>query len=133
VADAVLAAADDVPYNVQRLCHQLWVLRAGKADRITERDIGDAIAGIVEQDAPHFSAAWDRLSLHQRQVLQGIARSGGRTIFARDFLAANRLGSHSSVQTSVRQLTKEQVLTRTDGEYRFADPFFREWVGTRLP
>lgn len=130
VADAVLAAADDVPYNVQRLCHQLWALRAGKADRLVERDIGDAIAGIVDQDAPHFSAAWDRLSLHQRQVLQAIARSGGRGIFARNFLAANRLGSHSSVQTSIRQLMKEQVLTKTEGEYRFCDPFLREWVGT---
>src|SRR5512137_485837 len=131
--DAVLAAADDVPYNVQRLCHQLWALRAGKADRITEQDIGDAIAGIVEQDAPHFSAGWDRLSLHQRQVLQAIARSGGRNVYAGEFLTAHRLGSHSSVQTSLRQLLKEQVLTKTDGEYRFADPFFREWVALRLP
>ena len=133
VGDAVLAAADDVPYNVQRLCHQLWTLRAGKADRITERDIGDAIAGIVEQDAPHFSAGWDRLSLHQRQVLQAIARSGGRNVFAGEFLTSHRLGSHSSVQTSLRQLLKEQVLTKANGEYRFADPFFREWVALRLP
>ena len=133
MGDAVLAAADDVPYNVQRLCHQLWALRAGKADRITEQDIGDAIAGIVEQDAPHFSAGWDRLSLHQRQVLQAIARSGGRNVFAGEFLTTHRLGSHSSVQTSLRQLLKEQVLTKTDGEYRFADPFFREWVALRLP
>jgi AAA+ ATPase superfamily predicted ATPase len=132
-ADAVLAAADDVPYNVQRLCHQLWALRAGKADRIAERDIGDAIAGIVEQDAPHFSAGWDRLALHQRQVLQAIARSGGRNVFAGEFLTAHRLGSHSSVQTSLRQLLKEQVLIKADGEYRFADPFFREWVALRLP
>ena len=132
VGDAVLAAADDVPYNVQRLCHQLWALRVGRADRITERDIGDAIAGIVEQDAPHFSAGWDRLSLHQRQVLQAIARSGGRNVFAGEFLTAHRLGSHSSVQTSLRQLLKEQVLAKVNGEYRFADPFFREWVGTRL-
>ena len=133
VGDAVLAAADDVPYNVQRLCHQVWALRAGKADRITERDIGEAIAGIVEQDAPHFSTGWDRLSLHQRQVLQAIARSGGRNLFAAGFLTTHRLGSHSSVQTSLRQLLKEQVLTKADGEYRFADPFFREWVALRLP
>lgn len=131
--DAVLAAADDVPYNVQRLCHQLWELRAGKADRITEEDIGDAIAGIVEQDAPHFSAGWDRLSLHQRQVLQAVARSGGRNVFAGEFLTAHRLGSHSSVQTSLRQLLKEQVLAKANGEYRFTDPFFREWVALRLP
>lgn len=133
VGDAVLAAADDVPYNVQRLCHQLWALRAGKAERITERDIGDAIGGIVEQDAPHFSAGWDRLSLHQRQVLQAIAKSGGRNLFAAEFLTSHRLGSHSSVQTSLRQLLKEQVLTKANGEYRFADPFFREWVALRLP
>jgi hypothetical protein len=133
VADAILAATDDVPYNVQRMCHQLWTLRAGKANRITEHDIGEAIAGILEQDSPHLGAAWDRLSLHQRQVLQAIARSGGRNLFAAEFLASHRLGSHSSVQTSLRLLLKEQVLSKANGEYRFADPFFREWVSSRLP
>ncbi|RPI11348.1 MAG: ATP-binding protein [Zetaproteobacteria bacterium] len=131
VLDAVLAAADDVPYNVQRLCHQLWALRAGRAERIAERDIGEAIAAIVEQDAPHFSAAWDRLSLHQRQVLQAIARGGGRNVFAATYLAAHRLGSHSSVQTSLRLLVKEQVLAKVQDEYRFTDPFLREWIAIR--
>jgi uncharacterized protein len=133
VLEAILAAADDVPYNVQRLCHQLWDTCAGKADRITERDIGKAIAIIVDQDTPHFSSAWERLSLHQRQVLQAVARSGGRNVFAREFLSAHRLGSHSSVQTSLRQLLKDQVLSKADGEYRIADAFFREWIATRLP
>jgi len=133
VVDAILAAADDVPYNVQRLCHQVWALRAGRAAHVTERDIREAIAGILEQDAPHLGAAWERLSLHQRQVLQAIARSGGQKVFGREFLAAHRLGSHSSVQTSLRLLLKDQVLFKANGEYRFADPFFREWVGSRLP
>jgi len=129
ILDAILAAGDDIPYNVQRLCHQVWTLCAGKADRIVERDIGEAIAQIVDQDAPHFSTAWERLSLHQRQVLQTIARAGGRNIFARSFLATHRLGSHSTVQTSLRQLLKDQVVLKVTGEYRIADPFFREWIG----
>ena len=132
VLDGILAAADDVPYNVQRLCHQLWALCAGRADRITEADIGKAMLMIVNQEAPYFSAVWDQLSLHQRQVLQAIARSGGRNVFASEFLTVHRLGSHSSVQTSLRQLLKEQVLVKVDGEHRIADPFFREWIGTRL-
>ncbi len=131
VLDAVLAAADDVPYNVQRLCHQLWALCAGRVDRITEGDIGKAIAGIVDQEAPYFSTIWDQLSLHQRQVFQAIARGGGRNVFASEFLVAHRLGSHSSVQTSLRQLLKEQVVLKVNGEHRIADPFFREWIGTR--
>jgi uncharacterized protein len=131
ILEAVLAAADDVPYNVQRLCHELWALRAGAADRIVESDIGAAIARIVEQDAPHYSALWDRLALHQRQVLQAIAQGGGRNVFAANYLSAHRLGSHSSVQTSLRQLIKEQVLLRTAEEYRFTDPFLREWITTR--
>jgi len=131
VLDAVLAAADDVPYNVQRLCHQLWALCAGRVDRITEGDIGKAIAAIVDQEAPYFSTIWDQLSLHQRQVLQAIARGGGRNVFASEFLVAHRLGSHSSVQTSLRQLLKEQVALKVNGEHRIADPFFREWIGTR--
>ncbi len=131
VLEAILAAADDVPYNIQRLCHQLWDILTGKADRITERDIGKAIAIIVDQDTPYFSAAWDRLSLHQRQVLQAIVKAGGRNVFASKFLMAHRLGSHSSVQTSLRQLLKEQIVFKTDGEYRIADAFFQEWIGSR--
>jgi hypothetical protein len=73
------------------------------------------------------------LPIYQRQVLQAIARSGGQKVFAREFLAAHRLGSHSSVQTSLRVLLKDQILFKANGEYRFADPFFREWIGTRLP
>ena len=133
VLDAVLATADDIPYNVQRLCHQLWAMRAGASERLTEKDVGEALALIVGQDAPHFSTAWDRLSLHQRQVLQAIARSGGRNVFTRDFLATHRLGASSSVQRSLAQLLKEQVIQKANGEHRFSDPFFREWVSARLP
>lgn len=114
-----------------RLCHELWALRAGRADRITEREIGEALANIVGQDSPHFGAAWDRLSLHRRQVLQAIARAGGRNVFSSSFLTTHRLGSHSSVQTSLRQLLKEQAVHKAEKEYRISDPFFREWIGTR--
>jgi hypothetical protein len=37
------------------------------------------------------------------------------------------------MQTSLRRLLKEQVLLKVDGEYRIADPFFREWIGSRMP
>ncbi|HEX9880143.1 MAG TPA: ATP-binding protein [Candidatus Binatia bacterium] len=133
VLEAVLTAADDVPYNVQRLCHQLWADSAGNVKRITEKDIGTALASIVAQDTAYFSAIWDGLSLHQRQVLQAITRAGGRNVFASEFLAAHRLGSHSSMQTSLRQLLKEQIVFKVDREYRLADAFFREWVSSRLP
>jgi hypothetical protein len=109
----------------------LWALCAGRVDRIVEGDIAKAIAAIVEQEAPYFSTTWEQLSLHQRQVLQAIARGGGRNVFASKFLAAHRLGSHSSVQTSLRQLLKEQIVFKANGEHRIADPFFREWIGTR--
>ena len=129
--DAILATADDIPYNVQRLCHQLWAMRAGRAERLTEADLGAAVAAVVEQDTPHFSSTWERLSLHQRQVLQAIARSGGRNVFSAAFLQAHRLGPPSSVQTSLRLLLKGQLLSRSGGEYRITDPFLREWIATR--
>ena len=77
--------------------------------------------------------AWDHLSLHQRQLLQAITRAGGRNVFASEFLVVHSLGSHSSVQTSLRQLLKEQTLIKSNGEYRIADAFFREWIGGRAP
>jgi hypothetical protein len=133
VLEVILATADDIPYNVQRLCHQLWAMQAGASERLTEKDVGEALTMIVGQDAPHFSAAWDRLSLHQRQVLQAIARSGGRNVFTKEFLATHRLWASSSVQRSLAQLLKDQIVQRVNGEYHFSDPFFREWVSIRLP
>jgi hypothetical protein len=133
VLEVILASSDDIPYNVQRLCHQLWAMRTEGREALTENDVGAALAMIIGQDAPHFSAAWDRFSLHQRQVLQAIARSGGRNVFAKDFLATHRLGASSSVQRSLAQLLKEQVIQKANGEHRFADPFFREWISARLP
>ncbi|NIO06718.1 MAG: hypothetical protein GTO40_01535 [Deltaproteobacteria bacterium] len=133
VLESILAAADDVPYNVQRLCHQIWADRAGQSKRVTDKDIEAALATILDQDNAYFTALWDGLSLHQRQVLQAITKTGGRNVFASEFLTSHRLGSHSSVQTSLRKMLKEQIVFKVEGEYRIADAFFREWIGNRLP
>ncbi|MCK9483883.1 MAG: hypothetical protein M0R34_05925, partial [Candidatus Marinimicrobia bacterium] len=70
----------------------------------------------------------DSLTLHQRRVLQAIARNGGQNILSQEFILENNLGNSSSVQTSIRLLMKRQILDRESGIYFLTDVFFREWI-----
>jgi hypothetical protein len=59
----------------------------------------------------------------RRRELAELARElgGGQHLF---LLSPRRYG-----KTSLRQLLKEQVVLKVNGEYRIADPFLREWIG----
>jgi len=53
----------------------------------------------LQPEAPAFMAAWDLLSLKQKQVLTALAEAGQRKhIFASDFIQEYKLGAASSVE-----------------------------------
>lgn len=129
--DAILDVAEDVPYNVQRICHELWDFCKGKGG-VERADLDKALELIIMQDEVHFTRSWDDLSLHQRMLLEAIATAGESNLFSRDFITQHQLRSHSSVQTSLRRLMNSQMVTKTDVGYKISDLFFRGWILKRL-
>jgi hypothetical protein len=83
---------------------------------------------ILNENAPIYISLWDSLSLHQRRVLQAIARNGGNNIFSQEVIQDHNLGNTSSVQTSLRLLMKRLLLDREEKVYFITDVFFKEWV-----
>jgi len=127
----IILVTENIPYNIQFLCHQIWDKCFGKKE-ITVNNVEKAITEITSSQTPVYITIWDNLTLHQRQVVRAIAISGGKSIFSQDFLQQYNLGSPASVQTSVNLLMSREILDRENGRYLFLDVFFKEWIRKKM-
>ena len=69
-----------------------------------------------------------RYSLPQARVLKSIAVLGGKSVFSKEFLASSATYNASSVKVAVGKLENEEIIYSFNGEFKFINPFFGEWV-----
>lgn len=69
-----------------------------------------------------------RLTPLQMRVLKALAEKGGTEIYATGFLAAASTRNAASVKRAIDKLVREGLVFAREKEYRFVNPFFREWV-----
>ena len=127
VIDKILELTENYPYNVQYLAHELWDMKVDKK-KIHVEDVEAGLLKILNEEEPFFTKIWDNLTLHQRNVLQAIAVSGGKKIFSENYIAKTDIGPASSLQTSVKLLIKKEIIDKTDNTYYINDVFFKEWI-----
>jgi hypothetical protein len=130
--DEILASSEEIPFNVQYLCHALWIVKNGTGE-VSVDDTRRAIEYILGSEGEYYAALWDQLSLHQRRTVRGLAKSGGAAPFTAAFLREHDLGPSASVARSLARLVKREVLKKNQEGYRFADPFLRAWILSRMP
>ncbi|OYD16382.1 hypothetical protein CH333_03535 [candidate division WOR-3 bacterium JGI_Cruoil_03_44_89] len=129
--EKIFTITEEIPYNIQFLCHQIWDKYYGQK-KITVDDVEATVKDIAFGQTPIYTTIWDRLTLHQRRVLKAIAASGGKGIFSQDFRQQYGLDSPASVQTSVNSLISHEFLDRENDSYVFLDVFFKEWISRRM-
>jgi hypothetical protein len=130
--DEILKISDEVPYNVQYLCHALWIIKESRGE-VLQEDMHRAVQHILLAEGDYYGALWDQLSLHQRRTVRALARSPGASPFASTFLREHDLGPSASVARSLSQLVKREIIKKAGGAYRFADPFFQAWILSTVP
>lgn len=126
---AVVELAGNLPYDVQRLAHELWDdARAEGAKSVGVDDLHRTLRRLLGEHEALFEAAWQRLTLAQRAALRAAILEDGRELLSADTRARYRLGGASTVQASLNALVREDVLARDEGRYAAVDSLFREWV-----
>ena len=53
---------------------------------------------------------------------------GDPKVFSGDFMETNGVKNASSVSKALKRLVGDEILYEFGGEYRFENPFFREWM-----
>jgi uncharacterized protein len=126
---AVVELAGNMPYDVQRLAHELWDdVRAEGRKSVGVEELHCTLKRLLGEQDALFELTWQRLTLAQRATLRAAVVEEGRELLAADTRARYRLGGASTVQASLNALVRDDVLVRDGPRFAVVDSLFREWV-----
>ena len=129
---AIVDLAGNLPYDVQRLAHEVWDdVKAGGGRSADLEDLHATLKRLLGEHAALFESTWQRLTLAQRGALRAAVLEDGRELLSADVRARHRLSGTSTVQASLAALVRDDILTREDGRYAAVDSLFREWIARR--
>ncbi len=129
---AIVELAGNLPYDVQRLAHEMWDdVRAAGARTASLDNLHGTLSRLLAEQDTMFEAVWQRLTLAQRAVLRAAVLQGGRELLSAETRTRFRLGGASSIQASLAALMKQDLLTRDSGRYHVVDSLLREWVALK--
>jgi hypothetical protein len=124
---AVVELAGNLPYDVQRLAHEVWDDVQGEKT-VGLDDLHQTLKRLLGEHDAIFEATWQRLTLAQRAALRATVLEEGRELLSGDVRARYRLGGPSTVQASLTALVREDIVAREGTQYVVVDSLFREWV-----
>jgi uncharacterized protein len=129
LGEAIVELAGNLPYDVQRLAHELWDdVRAAARKTVDLDNLHTTLIRLLGEHETLFESTWQRLTLAQRAALRSAVLEDGMELLAADKRSRHRLGGTSSVQASLAALVREDILMREGSRYVVVDSLFREWV-----
>jgi hypothetical protein len=129
---AIVELAGNLPYDVQRLAHELWddVRPAGRKTAGLD-DLHETLKRLLGEHETLFESIWQRLTLAQRATLRAAVVEEGRELLSADVRNRYRLSGTSTVQTALTALVREDILAREGTRYVVVDSLLREWIARR--
>ena len=130
VIEAIWTQYDGYTWFVQMMMNELYALTpSGKT--CTAMMIDEARRNVIMSQEQSYKDLMANLPPKQKIVLQAIAREGiAQNITSAKFIKKYNLNSASSVQSAVKMLLKNDIVTQTNNEYRIYNFFFSEWLAT---
>ena len=130
VIEAVWTQYDGYTWFVQMMMNELYALTpSGKT--CTAMMIDEARRNVIMSQEQSYKDMMANLPPKQKIVLQAIAKEGiAQNITSAKFIKKYNLNSASSVQSAVKMLLKNDIVTQTNNEYKIYNFFFSEWLAT---
>jgi uncharacterized protein len=129
---AIVDLAGNLPYDVQRLAHEVWddVKAAGRRAADLD-DLHATLKRLLGEHETLFEGTWQRLTLAQRATLRAAVLEEGSELLSADVRARHRLSGPSTVQAALAALVRDDILSREANRYAVVDSLFREWIARR--
>lgn len=119
--------AKATPGYVQEICEAIWD-KTDEGDMISDNSLKLALETIFSRERDHYEIFIRRLTALQMRVMRGIAVLGGKEVYSGAFLQAVAVFSPGSVKRALDKLVQSGLVYNYDGEYKFINPFFAEWI-----
>ena len=124
---ALISLADSVTGDVQELCEAIWETTE-EGEQIGVDDIPRALELIFSREGEAYGAAIRSLTAKQTSLLRALAETKKAKPFSIEFMDRVRTTSTGIIRASLKRLIDKRLIYEYGGEYRFTNPFFREWI-----
>jgi hypothetical protein len=125
--DMIFSLAEENPSDVQQLCAAIWeTTEAGNA--VTAQQLHTALDHLFVTERKGYEILVKPLTNNQMKVLRGLASVGGAQPQSKAFLAASGVRLPASVKLALYRFVKSEIVYGPESDYKFFDPFFRQWI-----
>jgi hypothetical protein len=129
----LLDSADLIPYDVQRIAHELWdYAELQNKKQLNAADVEAVVNALVSGQSTYYELLWEQLAPRQRAALQALAARGPADMYSQALREEFRLGPASTVQKAFQSLDAKDILDRYKGDYFFLDPLFPLWIKRKV-
>lgn len=128
VIEQVYQMCGGYTWFVQMMMNELFALTR-EGERCDMDKIEIARKNVILTQESSYKDLLANLAPKQKLILQAIAKEGkAKGITSSAFIKKYKLPSASSVQSAVKPLLKDDLITQEDGAYRVYDYFFADWM-----
>ena len=128
VIETVWRQYDGYTWFVQMMMNELFALTPS-GETCQASQIPTAWHNVIMTQENSYKDLLSNLPPKQKMVLQAIAKEGlAHNITSSKFIKKYNLNSASSVQSAVKLLLKNDLVTQNDNAYRVYDYFLSEWL-----
>ncbi len=124
---ALISHADSVTGDVQELCETIWETTEN-GSTIDINDIPAALKLIFSREGEAYGATVRSLTATQVSVLRALAETPQLRIFSTVFMERTQIMNTGTIRAALKRLIVKRLIYEYGGEYRFTNPFFREWL-----
>ena len=128
LADEILDITQSHPYYTQQLSFTVWELLKVYTKLTSPCKI--AVSEIVRHHDIDYERLWNTLNRIDMKILIGMAFSEASPL-SKDFSKQFDTGAISTVFSSIKRLTKNGLLIKSNKGYEIDDPFFKKWIQVR--
>lgn len=125
--DKIATLARNTPGYIQELCDTLWD-ETDRGETLGDEALQRALANIFAREQDHYEIFVRRLTPLQTRVLRTLAIRGENGVYSQQSLAMAQVYNSASMKRAIEKLVKDGLVYNFENNYRFTNPFFREWL-----
>jgi hypothetical protein len=125
--EQIFALAEDNPSDVQQLCAAVWDC-SNVGESIGSAELQRALHRIFATERKGFETLVRPLTDTQMRCLRGLAKLGGDKPQSKKFLEESGIRLAATAKRALNRLVALELVYDSDKNYKFFDPFFRQWI-----
>ncbi|MCF8219506.1 MAG: ATP-binding protein [Bacteroidales bacterium] len=128
----IIRKADNIPYYIQFLAHQVWEFAMIHNNNTIEQPmVDDALQSILELKNDYYWELTNHQSNHRKKLLLALSHDA-KELYSDATSKKYELGAASSTQKSLDVLLNEGIIEKNMNNYEFADPMYKTFIKHNL-